>query len=105
MGNESNAKVPTAACVCVCVWQVATQLELEDEWTLRKWIKYMETPFETRDAILNLISLEFSKTALARVVQPPAFVQQIGWAERLWPKAKRAKLTYVCNVPYVCVYV
>ncbi len=79
---------------------MGTQRELDDDWKLKQWTSYFNTPFDERDRILNLISMEFSTTKLAKIVNPPSFVDEIGWVENLWPKTKkdRAKHPTVCGI-------
>ncbi|CAH1784410.1 unnamed protein product [Owenia fusiformis] len=50
---------------------------------MRNWTEYFNSP--NRSKIYNVISLEFSKTKLSKVVVPPAIVRQLSWANTVWP--------------------
>ena len=54
----------------VDVMDVSTQRSLQ--MTMHQWAKYFES--DKRDTLLNVISLEVSKTALCQLVSPPNFV-------------------------------
>uniref|UniRef100_A0A0N5AEA8 JmjC domain-containing protein n=1 Tax=Syphacia muris TaxID=451379 RepID=A0A0N5AEA8_9BILA len=56
--------------------QGSRQMLLED------FVKYYN-----RKELLNVISLEFSYTALADVVSPPSILRKIDWVDLYWPKA------------------
>lgn len=47
-----------------------------------------------RDAVLNIISLEFSGTPLSAYVQSPSIVRHIDWIDCTWPAHMRAVDTY-----------
>ncbi|XP_070192316.1 lysine-specific demethylase 7B-like isoform X2 [Littorina saxatilis] len=51
---------------------------------MRHWTEYYNSP--ERHKILNVISLEFSKTALSELVDPPRVVKQVSWVSNLWPE-------------------
>ncbi len=51
--------------------------------TLQQWVKYYLTI--PRKRLLNVISLEFSRTKLAPFVEAPAVVRQLDWVEGAWP--------------------
>ncbi len=44
------------------------------------------TPASKRSAVLNVISLEFSKTPLADDVEAPTVVRQLDWIDLAWPR-------------------
>ncbi|KAF1319022.1 hypothetical protein FI667_g13372, partial [Globisporangium splendens] len=69
---------------------VASQLELAEDWKLKEWVEFFREPAHERQRILNLLSLECGSTKLARVVRPPTVVKEIGWVEALWPRATKA---------------
>ncbi|KAK7493948.1 hypothetical protein BaRGS_00014830 [Batillaria attramentaria] len=50
---------------------------------MRNWTEYYNSP--DRHKILNVISLEFSKTRLSELVDPPTVVRQVSWVSTLWP--------------------
>ncbi|PVD24834.1 hypothetical protein C0Q70_15320 [Pomacea canaliculata] len=50
---------------------------------MRNWTEYFNSP--DRQKILNVISLEFSKTKLSEIVDPPSVVRQVSWVSTLWP--------------------
>ncbi|XP_068624733.1 lysine-specific demethylase phf2-like isoform X2 [Battus philenor] len=55
---------------------------------LGDFVDYFETPPEHRDEkVLNVLSLEFSETNMAPLVEPPSIARTLDWAERVWPGA------------------
>eukprot|EP00794_Sanderia_malayensis_P006232 gene6232-6948_t len=66
----------------VHVIDVAKQEDLRMK--MREWTEYYNCPVRTK--VFNVISLEFSKTDLAKLVSPPAVVREITWVENVWPK-------------------
>ncbi|KAL5265289.1 hypothetical protein ACHWQZ_G006133 [Mnemiopsis leidyi] len=65
----------------VDVMDVGTQRSLQ--MTMHQWAKYFES--NKRDTLLNVISLEISKTPLCELVSPPDFVRELDWVETAWP--------------------
>lgn len=64
-------------------------------WTLNKWADYFE--FGERDTVYNVISLEFSHTALADSVTRPSLVRQLDLVDRIWPRnADKPKVSLYC---------
>ena len=61
------------------VLDVAAQSEVPGSWTLGDWARFYHTPVEKRRRVLNVITLEFSGTPLARLVRAPRFVRSIDW--------------------------
>lgn len=57
------------------VIDVRTQLGDKRKWTLAKWVEYFEDP--NREKVYNVISLEVSKTRLARLIQRPKVVRYV----------------------------
>jgi len=75
----------------VNVMDVASQEELGG-WTLGRFADYFESSPARRHALhrsgpLNVISLEFSGTALAPRVVAPSLVRALDWVETSWPRA------------------
>jgi hypothetical protein len=68
-----------------CSTQEALVMKMED------WVRYYEDPEKSR--LLNVISLEFSKSKLDRMVASPAIVRAIDWITNAWPKELKAKQT------------
>uniref|UniRef100_A0A0K2TRG6 [histone H3]-dimethyl-L-lysine(36) demethylase n=1 Tax=Lepeophtheirus salmonis TaxID=72036 RepID=A0A0K2TRG6_LEPSM len=54
------------------------------EMSMKEWEEYYKG--SSRDRILNVISLEFSKTRLENYVIPPKVVRDIDWTENIWPR-------------------
>eukprot|EP00049_Salpingoeca_infusionum_P015922 m.316060 g.316060 ORF g.316060 m.316060 type:complete len:966 (+) comp15978_c0_seq4:182-3079(+) len=54
---------------------------------LRDWVKYYNDP--DKDVLLNVISLEVSKTKLAALVQSPTMVRDLDWVSSVWPREHR----------------
>lgn len=50
---------------------------------MREFVEYYNNP--KKDRILNVISLEFSKTELSKLVIPPRIVDDLSWVSRYWP--------------------
>lgn len=69
------------------VIEVASQQEVKN-WNLYRFAHYFNYP-QQRYKILNVISLEFSGTKMADLVQRPTLVRQIDWVETVWPKASQ----------------
>lgn len=69
-------------------------------WTVGAWADWYCDPARRR-TLLNVISLEFSRTPLARLVRAPAAVRALSWASQTWPSdySRRGALpqvTYYC---------
>ncbi|XP_037948315.1 jmjC domain-containing histone demethylation protein 1 isoform X2 [Teleopsis dalmanni] len=64
------------------VMDVNTQKNLQ--MTMKEWQHYYDNP--QKDLLLNVISLEFSHTRLAKYIQSPEIVRQIDWVDVVWPK-------------------
>ncbi|MFH4979909.1 hypothetical protein AB6A40_006618 [Gnathostoma spinigerum] len=54
--------------------------------TLNDFVEYYLKKEEDRDELLNVLSLEFTGTALEEEVQGPSVVRDIDWVEKFWPK-------------------
>ncbi|XP_014211893.1 jmjC domain-containing histone demethylation protein 1 [Copidosoma floridanum] len=78
----------------VDVMDVNTQKN--EEMTMKEWQKYYEDPNKTR--LLNVISLEFSRTKLEHYVQQPKIVRQIDWVDVVWPKHLKDAQTEATNL-------
>eukprot|EP01134_Creolimax_fragrantissima_P005440 CFRG5440T1 len=74
------------------VFEVGTQKNSKKKWTLKRWADYYSTPFEEREKIYNVISLEFSRTRLARRVVSPQIVREIDWIDHMWPTPRTKPL-------------
>jgi len=55
-------------------------------WTLDEFVKYYRQPEDKRKNIYNLLSLEFTHTKLANVVNGPKLVEHIDWVRTVIPK-------------------
>lgn len=75
----------------VNVIDVATQVTLQNTWQLNDWRNYFNTPSAKRSAVLNVISLEFSRSPLASVVEAPAVVRAMDWIDTAWPRVPRGE--------------
>jgi hypothetical protein len=71
------------------VIEVGTQNELSG-WSLGDYVGYL-THRSKDHKILNLISLEFSKTPLASWIHSPQIVRKIDWINLLWPIDRRSR--------------
>ncbi|ETV66194.1 hypothetical protein, variant 1 [Aphanomyces astaci] len=65
----------------VSVLEVTSQRAVGD-WSLGRWAAYMNTPSSERTQQLTVPS--FSHAGLSRLLTPPRFVRQVGWAESVW---------------------
>ncbi|CAK9304375.1 unnamed protein product [Gordionus sp. m RMFG-2023] len=63
------------------VMDVETQKDLV--MTMKDWCKYFKNPVKHK--LLNVISLEFSKTKLEDYVEMPKVVKDIDWVNSVWP--------------------
>ncbi|KAI3410170.1 hypothetical protein GPALN_006528 [Globodera pallida] len=53
---------------------------------LKEFIEYYKKSPSERTKLLNVLSLEFTSTKLAEKVSAPAFVSEIDWIDKVWPK-------------------
>eukprot|EP00730_Choanoeca_flexa_P008151 TRINITY_DN12451_c0_g2_i4.p1 TRINITY_DN12451_c0_g2~~TRINITY_DN12451_c0_g2_i4.p1 ORF type:complete len:963 (+),score=229.57 TRINITY_DN12451_c0_g2_i4:124-3012(+) len=71
----------------VDVMDVRTQeglvMELED------WVDYYQD--DEKDELLNVISLEFSKSELDPIITTPAMVRTLDWVDTVWPSELKAQ--------------
>lgn len=51
--------------------------------TLREFVDYHNNP--NRSKVLNVISLEFSKTSLSELVEAPYIIRKLSWTQNYWP--------------------
>ncbi|CAM9872565.1 unnamed protein product [Scytosiphon promiscuus] len=70
--------------------------------TLAEFAEYFETCTKPGQAILNMISLEFSDTPLAKMVQSPQLVRDIDWVNRCWPDDRKQEGQFP-KVQYYCL--
>eukprot|EP00052_Salpingoeca_macrocollata_P030033 m.311611 g.311611 ORF g.311611 m.311611 type:complete len:190 (-) comp23045_c0_seq5:427-996(-) len=49
---------------------------------MKDWVKYYNSP--EKDAVLNVLSLEFSKTSLDALVAAPNMVCKVDWIDQVW---------------------
>ncbi len=71
-----------------------------DHWSLGDWSRYYDAP--RRQAVLNVISREFSRTELAGKVISPEFVRKRDWIDTAWPQQLRAQGHWP-QVQYYCL--
>uniref|UniRef100_A0A669BX70 Lysine demethylase 7A n=1 Tax=Oreochromis niloticus TaxID=8128 RepID=A0A669BX70_ORENI len=57
--------------------------QADSKMKLSEFIKYFTNPH--RPKVLNLISLEFSDTKMAKLVEVPDVAQKLSWVENYWP--------------------
>ncbi|MCJ8742946.1 hypothetical protein PDJAM_G00088040 [Pangasius djambal] len=74
MGESGGDKV-------IDVIDVARQAD--SKMKLREFVKYYYKP--ERPKVLNLISLEFSDTKMAELVEVPKIAREMSWVEKYWP--------------------
>ena len=71
-----------------------------ENWSLADWARYWDAP--VREDTLNIISLEFSKTALAERIRSPTLVRQVDWIDNCFPDEYRARGEYP-QTQYYCL--
>ncbi|CAM9348499.1 unnamed protein product [Ectocarpus sp. 8 AP-2014] len=81
---------------------VGEQANIDQSMTLAEFAEYFETCTKPGQAILNMISLEFSDTPLAKMVQSPQLVRDMDWLHRCWP-ADRLQEGQFPKVQYYCL--
>ncbi|XP_046729162.1 lysine-specific demethylase 7A isoform X2 [Silurus meridionalis] len=57
--------------------------QADSKMKLREFVKYYYQP--ERPKVLNLISLEFSDTKMAELVDVPKIAREMSWVEKYWP--------------------
>jgi F-box/leucine-rich repeat protein 10/11 len=77
----------------VDVMDVNTQKNFE--MTLKEWREYFTNP--VRERLLNVISLEFSHTELANMIEPPLVIKQLDWVNSIWPQYLKLQQTESTN--------
>jgi hypothetical protein len=78
--------------------EVGTQSEILGK-SLSEYASYLHDA-TNKHKIINMISLEFSKTPLSSRVIAPSFVRHLDWCERYWPKTSASTDT---NTDYPAV--
>ncbi|KAL8611260.1 hypothetical protein ACOMHN_013691 [Nucella lapillus] len=63
---------------------IDVQYQEDYKMLMRQWTDYYNSPGK-REKTLNVISLEFSKTELSPLVEPPRIVREMSWVSSLWP--------------------
>lgn len=53
---------------------------------MQRWSQYYAIPARQRERILNVISLEFSDTALAKMIERPRFANEMDLMNLVWPQ-------------------
>jgi len=69
------------------VLDVASQSELHPRWSLGQYLDYLATAPALRQRVLNLISLEISRTPTGRAFVVPALIRRADWAS-LYPEPR-----------------
>lgn len=72
-------------------------------WTLGKWAEYFNLEPESREKVLNVISLEVSGTPLADKILPPKLVRELDWVENYWPSTRKGKGNVYPKVQLYCL--
>ena len=65
----------------------------DDKMLMREFVEYYNNP--KKSSILNVISLEFSKTKLSDMVIPPRIVDELSWVSQYWPEHTGDTRTFV----------
>lgn len=73
---------------CVGGRRILDVMDVESQDSLhmsvKDWIEYYTKP-DSRNRLLNVISLEFSHTKLSTYVEQPTVIRQIDWVDCVWP--------------------
>eukprot|EP00041_Stephanoeca_diplocostata_P011327 m.186246 g.186246 ORF g.186246 m.186246 type:complete len:1172 (-) comp18491_c1_seq79:3356-6871(-) len=59
------------------------ETQLAVNMSLGAWVAYYTDP--SKEKLLNVISLEISKTRLGRMIRAPEVVRRIDWIDKVWP--------------------
>eukprot|EP00903_Cladosiphon_okamuranus_P015677 g14475.t1 len=81
---------------------VGEQANIDQSMTLAEFAEYFEMCTKPGQAILNMISLEFSDTPLAKMVQSPQLVREIDWLNQCWPEHRKEEGQFP-KVQYYCL--
>lgn len=73
------------------VMDVLTQNSTRDKWSMSKWRDYFRTAEDSRERILNVLSLEISNTPLGESIKRPTYVEQIDLVDKVWPEESPGK--------------
>ncbi|CAN0155146.1 unnamed protein product, partial [Discosporangium mesarthrocarpum] len=83
---------------------VGQQSQITQPMTLSEFAEYFHECTKPGQAILNMISLEFSDTPLRGLVTSPSTVREVDWIERCWPKDRKgARAHFKVVVQYYCL--
>ncbi|XP_070573152.1 LOW QUALITY PROTEIN: lysine-specific demethylase 2B-like [Ptychodera flava] len=91
--NVNDVKQYVGSRRMVDVVDVNTQKGIE--MSMAQWAKYFENP--EREKLLNVISLEFSRTRLEDFVSSPTLVRQVDWVDNVWPRHLKETQTEATN--------
>ncbi|CAM9608387.1 unnamed protein product [Laminaria digitata] len=81
---------------------VGEQANIDQSMTLAEFAEYFETCTKPGQAILNMISLEFSDTPLSKMVRSPQVVRDIDWLNQCWPEDRKQEGQFP-KVQYYCL--
>ncbi|CAM9881478.1 unnamed protein product [Ascophyllum nodosum] len=81
---------------------VGEQANIDQSMSLAEFAEYFETCTKPGQAILNMISLEFSDTPMAELVRSPKLVRDMDWINRCWPD-DRKRVGQFPKVQYYCL--
>ena len=70
-------------------------IQKDTTMTMKDWCAYWKK--EPREKILNVISLEFTRTKLESLVESPAIVRSLDWVDWVWPKHLKESQTESTN--------
>lgn len=79
LGNDTSIKI----------MEVGLQTEITGK-TFGEYAEYLMHHTE-KHKVLNLISLEISKTPLNSYIEAPSFVRDIDWIDNVWPIERRVR--------------
>ncbi|VEL29811.1 unnamed protein product, partial [Protopolystoma xenopodis] len=63
---------------------IDVNIQQEEKMQLKTFIKHFLS--EKRERLLNVLSLEFSKSKLSEIVSPPHVVREISLVDNFWPQ-------------------
>lgn len=82
---------------------IDVRFQAAEPMTLAQFVSYLETPEKDRHRVLNSISVEFSETPLANLVDRPSVVGQLDWdAMGVWPLGDPEKKPSKIGLYWLC---
>ncbi len=68
------------------IMDVLTQNGIKGSWSLGSWRDYFKSNKTERERILNVLSLEISKSELGQSIKRPKYVEDVDLVDKVWPQ-------------------